>query len=604
MTWIPPLLVAIPLLGAVAVAALDHITPVPVQDALVLCVSAATTALAFVLLWHAESHEVVHWFGGWETRGGVALGVDFAVGPLAAGMCAVIGLVVTLALVYSLTFLREAARLYDALMLVALAAMCGFAMSGDLFNLFVWLELMGVAAYALTGFQVERLGPVQGAVNFAITNSVGGYLFAIGIALIYARTGSLNLAAIGQTLSHGPAGGLVIFAMTLLFCGFLIKGAVVPFHLWAADAYAVAPAPVCAVLGGVMTDIGLIGVARLYWTIFAVPFGHGQAVGDVLLWLGVVTAVLAGTMAFLQRHLKRMLAYSVVCHIGIMLAGIGLLGSAGLAGAELMFLAHALLTAGLFFLAGILHVDYGRIDELHLRGRAHGCWVAAAAWLVATIGLVGTPYVGLYLGHAFVDDAAKSVGMPWVPALLWLGSALAGAALLRAGARIFLGWGDEADPLLGRSFEEDPLERQARRPLLLGVALVAVALGAVVSMVPGLAQRAEYAAERFQDTSGYAAAVLHAKAMAPPPSLPVALEHTSLESLLYGLAATLFAAALALAGLYRDRLPRVVSAAAGRVLAPPIQVLRGLHSGVVGDYVTWVAVGTAFVGGVWAILLH
>jgi multicomponent Na+:H+ antiporter subunit D len=395
----------------------------------------------------------------------------------------------------------------------------------------------------------------------------------------------------------------VIFAMTLLFCGFLIKGAVVPFHLWAADAYAVAPAPVCAVLGGVMTDIGLIGVARLYWTIFAVPFGHGQAVGDVLLWLGVVTAVLAGTMAFLQRHLKRMLAYSVVCHIGIMLAGIGLLGSAGLAGAELMFLAHALLTAGLFFLAGILHVDYGRIDELHLRGRARGCWVAAAAWLVATIGLVGTPYVGLYLGHAFVDDAAKSAGRPWVPALLWLGSALAGAALLRAGARIFLGWGDESDPLLGRSFEEDPLERQARRPLLLGVALVAVALGAVVSMVPGLAQRAEYAAERFQDTSGYAAAVLHAKAMVPPPSLPVALEHTSLESLLYGLAATLFAAALALAGLYRDRLPLVVSAA-GRVLAPPIQVLRGLHSGVVGDYVTWVAVGTAFVGGVWAILLH
>jgi multicomponent Na+:H+ antiporter subunit D len=604
MTWIPPLLVAIPLLGAVAVAALDHITPAPVQDALVLCLSTTTTALAFVLLWHAESHEVIHWFGGWQTRGGVALGVDFAVGPLAAGMCAVIGLVVTLALVYSLTFLREAARLYDALMLVALAAMCGFAMSGDLFNLFVWLELMGVAAYALTGFQVERLGPVQGAVNFAITNSVGGYLFAIGIALVYARTGSLNLAAIGQTLSHGPAGGLVIFAMTLLFCGFLIKGAVVPFHLWAADAYAVAPAPVCAVLGGVMTDIGLIGVARLYWTIFAVPFGHGQAVGDVLLWLGVVTAVLAGTMAFLQRHLKRMLAYSVVCHIGIMLAGIGLLGSAGLAGAELMFLAHALLTAGLFFLAGILHVDYGRIDELHLRGRARGCWVVAAAWLVATIGLVGTPYVGLYLGHAFVDDAARSVGMPWVPALLWLGSALAGAALLRAGARIFLGWGDEADPLLGRSFEEDPLERQARRPLLLGVALVAVALGAVVSMVPGLAQRAEYAAERFQDTSGYAAAVLHAKAMAPPPSLPLALEHTSLESLLYGLAATLFAAALALAGLYRDRLPRVVSAAAGRVLAPPIQMLRGLHSGVVGDYVTWVAVGTAFVGGVWAILLH
>jgi multicomponent Na+:H+ antiporter subunit D len=154
MTWIPPLLVAIPLLAATVTAGFDHLTPQPVQDALVVAASLVTTALAFLLLWHAESHEVVHWFGGWRPQQGVALGIDFAVGPLAAGMCAVIGLVVTLALLYSLTFLREAARLFDALMLVALGAMCGFAMSGDLFNLFVWLELAAVSAYALTGFTV------------------------------------------------------------------------------------------------------------------------------------------------------------------------------------------------------------------------------------------------------------------------------------------------------------------------------------------------------------------------------------------------------------------------------------------------------------------
>jgi multicomponent Na+:H+ antiporter subunit D len=604
MTWVPPLLVAIPLLAAAAVAGLDHITPTPVQDALVLAASAATTAFAFVLLWHAESHEVVHWFGGWQTRHGVALGIDFAVGPLAAGMCAVIGLVVTLALLYSLTFLREAARLFDALMLVALAAMCGFAMSGDLFNLFVWLELMGVAAYALTGFQVERLGPVQGAVNFAITNSVGGYLFAVGIALIYARTGSLNLAQIGRTLMHGPAGGLVIFAMTLLFCGLLIKGAVVPFHLWAADAYAVAPAPVCAVLGGVMTDIGLIGVARLYWTVFDAPFGQGHAVGDVLLWLGLVTAVLTGLMAFLQRHLKRMLAYSVLCHIGIMLAGIGLLDSSGLSGAELMFLSHALLTAGLFFVAGVLHVDHALIDELHLRGKGRGCWAPAVAWFAATLGLIGTPYLGIYLGHGLIDEGANELGRPWTLPLLWLGSALAGAALLRAGARIFLGWGDAEDPLLGDPFEEDPLERDVFRPVLMGVALTAVILGVAISVVPGLGQRAEYAADRFRDRAGYAARVLRNRPVASPQSLPVTIRHTSLESVLYGAVATVFALGLAGLGLYRRRLPHTVAAAAGRALTPPIQVLRSLHSGVVGDYVTWVAVGTAVLGGVFAVLLH
>jgi multicomponent Na+:H+ antiporter subunit D len=603
MNWVPPLLVAVPLLAAALTAALDHVTPSRARGALVVGAAFATTVLAFVLLWDAQSHEVVHWFGGWEPKHGVALGIDFAVGPLAAGMCVVIGIVVTLALLYALTFLREMPGLFGALMLIALGAMCGFAMSGDLFNLFVWLELMGVAAYALTGFQVERLGPVQGAVNFAITNSLGGYLLAIGIALIYARTGALNLAQVGQTLAHGSAGGPVIVAMTLLFCGFLIKGAVVPFHLWAADAYAVAPTPVCAVLGGVMTDIGLIGVARLYWTVFAVPFA-GHAVGDVFLWLGVVTAVLAGTMALLQRHLKRMLAYSVVCHIGIMLAGIGLLDSKGLAGVELMFLAHALLTAGLFFVAGILHSDHGLIDELHLRGRGRGCWVPAAAWFAGTLGLIGTPYLGIYLGHSLIDDGASELGRSWILPLLWLGSALAGAALLRAGARVFLGWGDHADELLGDAIEEDPLERNVVRPLLVAVAVVAVAAGVAVSLVPGLGQRAEYAADRFRDTSGYAARVLHGEEMAPPPNLPVSIHGTSVESLLYGTAATVVALGLALAGLYRRRLPRAVSSVADRTLAPPVRVLHSLHSGVVGDYVTWVVVGTAVTGGAWALLLH
>ena len=456
----------------------------------------------------------------------------------------------------------------------------------------------------LAGFKIGERGPLQGAINMAVTNTVGAYLILMGLALLYARTGALNLAQVGETLSHGPAGGLVIVAMTLLFCGFLIKGAVVPFHLWAADAYAVAPAPVCAVLGGVMTDIGLIGVARLYWTVFDAPFGHGHAVGDVLLWLGIVTAVLAGTMAFLQRHLKRMLAYSVVCHIGIMLAGIGLLDSSGLAGAELMFLAHALLTAGLFFVAGILHSDHGMIDELHLRGRGRGCWAPAAAWFAATIGLVGTPYVGIYLGHGLIDDGATERGRSWVLALLWLGSALAGAALLRAGARIFLGWGEEDDPLLGDAMEEDPLERAVLRPLLVAVALTAVVLGVAISVVPGLGQRAEYAADRFQDRSAYAARVLRGHPFPAAPSLPVAIRHTSLGSLLYGGGATILAFGLAFVGLYRRRLPRIVSVIARRTLAPPVHVLRGFHSGIVGDYVTWVAVGTAVVGGAFALLLH
>jgi multicomponent Na+:H+ antiporter subunit D len=309
-------------------------------------------------------------------------------------------------------------------------------------------------------------------------------------------------------------------------------------------------------------------------------------------------------MAFLQRHLKRMLAYSVLCHIGIMLAGIGLLGTSGLAGAEMMFVAHALLTAGLFFVAGILHVDHARIDELNLHGKGRGCWAPAVAWFAATLGLVGTPYVGIYLGHGLIDEGASELGRGWVLALLWLGSALGAAALLRAGARIFLGWGDADDPLLGKPMEEDPLERNVLRPLLVGVAVTAVVLGIAISVVPGLGQRAQYAADRFRDQAGYAGRVLRGHPIEPAPSLPVTISHTSLESVLYGAGATILAVGLALVGLYRRRLPHAFSAVGTRTLAPPIRVLRGLHSGVVGDYVTWVAVGTAVLGGVWALLLH
>jgi multicomponent Na+:H+ antiporter subunit D len=346
-----------------------------------------------------------------------------------------------------------------------------------------------------------------------------------------------------------------------------------------------------------------MGVARTYWTVFDAPFhAHAHDVGDVLLWLGLVTALLGGVMALLQRHLKRLLAYSVVSHIGVMLAGIGLLDGSALAGVEVMFLAHALLTAGLFLAAGVLHVDHATIDELQLRGR--GGKGLGLLWLVGTIGLVGAPYAGVYLGHSLIDDGAAHLGLDWVPPLLWLASALAGAALLRAGGRIFLGLGAGGDPLLGGRMDEEPIERDVRRPLLVGAAAAALVVGIAVSVVPGLGSRAEHAAERFRDRDGYAARVLHGTPLPAAPHLPVRIAHTTVETLLYGGGAAFLAVLLAAGALYRDRLPRAVRAVSERTLLPPVTVLKALHSGVVGDYVTWVVVGTAVTGGVWALLLR
>jgi len=596
MSWIPPLVVAVPLLAAALVAGGDHVLPSRVQDAIGVAATAAVCAFGIVLMRESMSQDVIHWFGGWRPHSGAAIGIDFAVDPFGAGMVALVGAVAVLSLVYARMYLQELARLFDALLLLITAAICGFAMTGDLFNMFVWLELMGVAAYALTGFEVRQAGPLQGAVNFSIVNTIGGYLVVIGTALLYARTGALNFAQIGRTLAGEKPGGLLVVAMTLIVCGFFCKAAVVPFHLWLGDAYAVAPAPVCALFAAVMTEVGLFGVARVYWTVFDAPFGaHQQVVGQALLWMGIVTALVGGAMAFLQRHLKRMLAYAVVCHVGVMLAGIGLLSSKGLAGAADMLLAHGPATAGMFLLVGVLLAALGDADELDLHGRGRSRPWLAALWLAGAVALAGPPYVGVYLGHALIDEAASDGGRHWVQPLLWFAEAVSSGALLRAGARVFLGLGRRRDQLLSPEAPEKPPPRGGAIAALGSVAAIFVLAGAVVSVVPGLGARSIAAAGRFRDRAHYANLVLHGTAMPPIPHLPFAVEQTTLESLLYGSAALVVAVATAALGLYRPRL---------RLAARPVAVLKAVHSGVVGDYVMWLIVGTAVLGGVWAVTLR
>jgi multicomponent Na+:H+ antiporter subunit D len=594
MTWLPPLLVAVPLLAGALVVAIDRLAHRRVCDAIGLAAAATTFGLAIALMLQTQRGVVLHWFGGWTPRGNVALGIAFAADSLGAAMAAFAAGVVLLALVYSLVYLEDAARQFDVLMLLCLAGLCGFAITGDLFNMFVWLELMGVSAYALTGFDVKHLGPLQGAVNFAIVNTLGGYLLLFGVALMYARTGALNLAQMGAALAGRKPGGLVIIAMTLVFVGFLCKAAIVPFHLWLADAYAVAPIPVCVVFAAVMTDIGLLGIARVYWTVFDASFAHAHAVGDLLMALGIATALLGGTMAFVQRHLKRMLAFSVTCHVGIMLTGVGLLSAHGLAGAADMLLAHGLLTGGLFLLLGIVLATLRSVDELELRGR--GSRLLGGLWLLGALGLVGPPYVGVFLGHSLLDEAAAEAGRHWVPPLLWLASALAGAALLRAGGRVFLGWGPKTDPLLASRIAEAPPERGAALAVLAPVTALMIVLGLAVSIVPGLQQRTLAGAERFRDRPAYVARVLHGRQPPATERLPFAVTGASTETLLYAAGAPLLSIALAWIALFRRR--------ALEPLRLPLAGLKAVHTGVIGDYVTWLTVGTALIGGIWALTLR
>src|SRR5207253_7081533 len=144
------------------------------------------------------------------------------------------------------------------------------------------------------------------------------FLSLNGVAILYAQAGSLNFAQAGAALARNDPGGLFVpLVFLLVISGFIIKAAMFPFHLWLEDAHAVAPTPVCVLFSGVMVELGIYGVARVYWTVFAsVPETHGPGLRAILLGFGTLGALLGATMCFLQRHLKRLLAYSTISHAG------------------------------------------------------------------------------------------------------------------------------------------------------------------------------------------------------------------------------------------------------------------------------------------------
>src|SRR5215212_7270380 len=355
-------------------AALAVLVPFLLGCALAIAGALATLGLtAFVLA--DGSERLLVWFGGWEPRAGVAVGVAFTVDTLGAGLAVFVAGLGLVALVVASRVIVDESFLFDALALVFLGAMVGFSLTGDLFNLFVFLELMSVAAYVLVAYEVRHRAALEGSLTFAVTNSVGSILLLFGIALLYGRTGALNLAQIGRSLAAGPHDTLVVVAFTLVVCGLLVKAAIVPFHMWTADAYAVAPTPVCILLAGAFSELGLYGIARVYWTVFhAALEPHASAIRAILVGFGVLTGVLGAVMCAAQHHLKRMLAFATIAQIGLFLVGLGALTADGVAGAAVWIVGDGLVKAALFASVAILQYRYGAVEEADLHGRARELW--------------------------------------------------------------------------------------------------------------------------------------------------------------------------------------------------------------------------------------
>jgi multicomponent Na+:H+ antiporter subunit D len=604
-----PLPVGVPLAGAAVLTALAWRARRRIVEPVALLIAIAVTIVCGLLLLRALDTPFVYWFGAWEPARGVALGISFTVDPTGAGLAALVAVLVTASFFFSWRYLEVYEPFFHVLMLVFLAATTGFCLSGDLFNMFVFFELMGVTAYALTGYRVEEGRPLQGALNFAVSNSIGAILILIGIGLLYGRTGALNLAQIGDVLAGQRPDGLVIAGFVFVTIGFFVKAAIVPFHFWLPDAHAVAPTSVCVLFSGVMVQLGLYAAARVFWTSFSSSIESADAVRNVMLGAGVLTALLAAVVCFEQLHLKRMLAFSTVSHMGLFLMGFALLDPHALAGTYFYVIGHGAVKAALFMCVGIVLHRLQAAHEIQLRGRGRELKFVGVCFALGGLLLAGLPPFGPWLGKALIDEASSPLGYHWIVVVFVVASAVTSGAILRAAGRVFVGWSppDDREEKEFAFDEEEAAHTETLGPhdvtpwtmvapmTALLIAGAAVGLWGSQSLEPAGA-----AADFFVDRVSYAELVLEGEPPPPPGPPPHA---PALTGYLYGFGAAAGAVVCAWMALFRHKFSKDLRQRVFRVFDPPIDALRALHSGHIGDYVAWLTVGLAAFGGLFTILL-
>jgi multicomponent Na+:H+ antiporter subunit D len=599
---LPPLPVVAPMVGAAVLAGARKWLSRAAADSIGIAFASTTLAISSLLLAHATHATEVYWFGNWFPRGSMVLGITFVIDPVSAGLATLAALLTLLALIFSWRFVDSGGNHFQPLMLVFLAAMSGFVLTGDLFNLFVFFELMSTAAFALCGLKTAEPAPLQGALNFAITNSVAAFLILSGIGLLYAVTGALNMAQIGLALGarHDP---LVLFAFTLLTCGFFIKAAIVPFHFWLADAHAVAPTPVCVLFSGLMVELGLYAVVRLHSVIFAQTFlGHKGSFQGILLLTGGLTVVVGGVMCYAEHHLKRMLAFSTICHAGLMLLAFAIQGPGAVAAMLTYVLAHAFVKSGLFFTAGVILHRLRSISEETLYGAGKGLWMVAALWFLGGAGLAGAPPFATMLAEAGVSHAEQGAGLHGVALLFIFGGLMTGGAVFRIGMNTFFGWGAEpkTDPAaeVGELPETAEADRNIHWYHYLPPAFCIIAALAL-PFLPGWMAVLRNAAAEMVNQPAYLHTVYTGQTVA---LLLPSWKRAIPEACLHGAIAVVLAAALACSSVFRRRLTKPLRI--GDFLEGPMRPWRDAQSGHPGDYVMWITVGLAAFGSATMFLLR
>jgi len=443
-----------------------------IRDYFVLGVAIATLLLVLNMapsVWDGKI--IVYRLGGWSPPWGINLAVD----GLAIQMALIIGILGTVIVAYSLIYMKGKNGLgkFYALLLLALAGMMGVVLTGDIFNFYVFLEIMSISSYALIAFR-RKSGAIEASMKYLFIGSLGTAFLLLSIALLYGVVGSLNIADLGVKLGAIQAGTqpmptILIVALGLFVTGIMIKTAMVPFHPWLVDGLTTAPIAVSALIAGPMAVVGIYWIARIPYLPFGMP------IGAILVAFGLASMIVGVLLALVQSDFKRMLAYHVVSQKGYMVLGIGLGTVLGVKGGLFHLLNHSTYKCLLFMCAGavIYRVKTQKFDEYGGLGRIMP-WTAMS-FLVGSLAISGVPPLNGFVSKYTIYLAGVDANVPIITAIAVLVSALTLASFFKAFSSTFLG----PTPKRHKNVKEVPIQM-----LLPMFALVAICIG--IGLLPAL----------------------------------------------------------------------------------------------------------------------
>lgn len=337
-----------------------------------------------------EGQVINYWLGNWEPVEGWAIGNSLEVDALSLFFALIVVVAVFVSGVYSFFYMSHDDSLvnYYTLFLMLSGSVLGLVLSGDLFNMFVMIEIMTFTAVALTAFRNHYEGALEGAFKYLVVGSLGSTSVLIGIALIYSQLHTLNLAQIAALLPTASS-PVILIAFAFLFVGFGSKAFLFPFHPLAADAHAVAPASISLMISGVLTKCGVYGIIRLCYCLYQnmdQPFVQYFVTG-----VGVISMFVCVTMAFNQHNFKRLLAFHSISQVGYVITVIGLGSALGMSAGLFHAMNHTIFKGLLFLTAGAVQHATGSLDLDELGGLSKKMPGTCALFLIGAASISGLP---------------------------------------------------------------------------------------------------------------------------------------------------------------------------------------------------------------------